>query len=164
MGCLLLLLFVVAPVADLWLLVQIGRDWGLLPTLGLVIGTAWLGLSLLRAQSLRILSGINADLAGGRMPGQGALDGLAVMAGAALLIAPGLMTDALGLLILFRPTRSLLQGAMRKWMERAVAKGSLRVHVIGGWPPPGGPPIEGEAPLGLDPSKEIRLPPPEEGR
>ncbi len=160
---LLLLLFLAAPVVDLYLLYRIGGVWGFWPTAALVLGTAVLGFSAARAQGSRMLAGLRGQLAAGRAPGRDALNGLAVLAGSVLLVTPGPLGDALGLALLLPPTRWLLMAAGRRSLERAVATGAMRVSVLR-WQPPPGPgsgPEEGSALPGLDPSKEIRVGPPE---
>ncbi len=159
---LLLLMFVVAPLADLYLLVRLGQAVGPLPTVALVLATGFVGAAVIRAQGTKMLGEMGRELTGGRVPGAGAMDAMAVLAGGALLIAPGLLTDAIGLALLFPPTRGLLRAAVRRWLERKVETGALRVSVLR-WHPREDA-VEDDTPLGLDPSKEIRLPPPDPDR
>jgi UPF0716 protein FxsA len=162
----LVLVFVLAPVVDLFLLYRIGEAWGFWRTAALVVGSAAVGFSLARANGTRMLAAFRRELAAGRPPGHLALDGVAVLTGSLLLIAPGPLTDGLGLLLLLPPTRRLLFAAFGRAVERSVERGTLRVSVLrfgsGG---PADPPAAWEdAPPGLDPANEIRLPPPEGDR
>ena len=161
MSGVLLLLFVVVPIADLVLLVRLGGAVGVLPIFALVLLTLSLGMVFIRAQGTRMLAGLARELATGRLPGRQMFDGLAILLGGALLIAPGLLTDFAGLTLLFPPTRRWLQVVTRRWMERQLEAGVLRMSVLrwdSGWPP-----VREDSRPGLYPQKEILVPPPEGG-
>jgi UPF0716 protein FxsA len=159
----LALLFIIVPLLELVILVQLGRAVGLWPTLGLVIVTGVLGAALARAEGLRTLRRFRAELGAGRVPGGALLDGLAVLVGGAFLLTPGLLTDVTGFALLLPPTRRLIQARIRRALERRLASGELRVFVAdpaagfpfgpfghaGGRPPP-------EEREELDPRHEIR--------
>ena len=161
MLALLLLLFVVAPLFDLYLLYRIGEAWGFLPTVALVIGTAVLGMAVLKSHVRRAAGALQNPAALIRSPGTTALDGIAAVAGGVLLILPGPITDAVGLLLQVPLLRRLMLRLGRRSIERAVERGTMHVSVMR-WGPSGvvvdDEPRAG-TPLGLDPSKEIRLPP-----
>jgi UPF0716 protein FxsA len=154
----LALLFVLVPLAELALLVRLGQFLGLWPTLGLVVATGFAGAALARAEGLRAVRRVQAELAEGRVPGTALLDGLGILVGGALLLTPGLLTDVAGFLLLLPPTRRWLRGRVQRALERRVESGDLRVFVLdpaGGFPG-SRPPDPGEH--GLDPRNEIRMP------
>jgi UPF0716 protein FxsA len=124
----LVALFVLVPLLDLWLLLRIGGAIGFLPALALVVLTGLAGAWLARAEGFRVLRSWQASLAAGRLPEEGVLSGVLVLVGAALLVAPGVLTDAVGLALLFPPTRRLAAGAVRRWIRRRVEVG--RLHVV----------------------------------
>ena len=154
-------MLVVVPIADLVLLVRLGWDVGVIPIVALVLGTVSVGMVVIRAQGTRMLAGLSRELATGRLPGRQMLDGLAILLGGVLLIAPGLLTDMAGLTLLFPPTRHWLQAATRSWMERQLETGVLRMSVLR-WDS-GGHPVQRDSRPGLDPQKEILAPPHEGG-
>lgn len=158
----LLLLFIVVPIIELALLVQLGRIVGLLPTLTLVFGTGFLGALLTRAQGLRTVTELRRELAAGRVPGRQILDGLSILVGGAFLLTPGLLTDAAGLALLFPASRGWLQARLRRWLERQIELGTMRVSVLR-WEPGTSSPRRDVHPR-LDPSKEIRVPEPDKDR
>ena len=125
----LALLFILVPLLELVLLIQLGRVFGLWPTLGLVVVTGVLGAALARAEGLRTLRRFREEVAAGRVPGGPLLDGLAVLVGGAFLLTPGLLTDLTGFALLLPPTRRLIQSRIRRSLERRVASGELRVFV-----------------------------------
>ena len=123
-GCFLqlFLLFTLVPVAELWLLLVLSRQVGLLPTLSLVIFTGALGAWLARSQGLRAFQAVQAELNSGRMPTTSLLDGLMILIAGAVLLTPGLFTDVLGFLLLVPWTRALIRKALAAQMkERFVA-------------------------------------------
>lgn len=116
---LLILLFTAVPLLELALLLRVGRLIGVGPTLALVILTGVTGALLARGQGVATLRRIQADLAGGIMPGDRLLDGLFILAGGLLLLTPGLLTDALGFCALLPPGRALLKRVLtRRWRLR----------------------------------------------
>ncbi len=105
----LILLFILVPIGELALLIQLGRWIGLWPTLGLIVATGLLGATLASREGLRAWHAFQLDLQEGRIPGRPILDGLSIFAGGALLLTPGLATDLFGFALLARPTRRWLQ-------------------------------------------------------
>jgi UPF0716 protein FxsA len=133
----LFLLFTVLPLVDLWLLLRIGRVLGGVPTLALVVVTGFAGAWLARAEGERVVRGWRRALAEGRVPEEGLLNGALVLAGGVLLVAPGVLTDALGLALLFPPTRRVAAAGVRRWARRKVAQGQVRVVTMRGPGVPG---------------------------
>jgi UPF0716 protein FxsA len=157
----LILLFIALPIAELWILIRLGQSVGFWLTLAIVLGTGALGAALAKSQGMRVLREVQRELAAGRVPHRQVLDGMAVLVGGALLLTPGFISDVAGLALLFPPTRRLLEVGVRRWLERQIQTGSLRVSVLR-WEPGDGP-VDPRAPSGLDPRKEIRVPPPDGG-
>ena len=128
----LFLLFTVVPLADLWLLLRIGGAIGFWQTVALVVLTGVAGAGLARAEGTRVLRAWQAALSAGRPPEEGVLSGVLLLAGAALLVAPGVITDVIGLALLFPPTRRLATAGVRRWLERQARTGRVRVFTVGG--------------------------------
>lgn len=110
----ILFLFIVLPFVELTLLLRIGAEIGALNTLGIVVATGLLGGYLAKHEGLAVWRRFQAKLASGAMPGDELLDGVIVLASGALLVTPGVITDAIGLLGLFPPTRMLIKQQLRK--------------------------------------------------
>ena len=109
MPLLLVILFIVVPIAELYVLIQIGQAIGILPTIALLIVDSVLGAMLMRSQGRAAWMRFNAALAEGRVPGREVLDGALVIFGGALLLTPGFLSDILGLILLLPPTRALVR-------------------------------------------------------
>jgi UPF0716 protein FxsA len=135
----LFLLFALLPLIDLYVLVQIGGQIGFLPTLLGVIVVGAVGAALARREGFRVLREWQSALAEGRIPDEGVLGGALVLAGGVLLVAPGVLSDFLGLALLFPPTRRLVAEAIRRRLERSIAEGSVRVYGAPGVSDPFGP-------------------------
>lgn len=171
----LALLFVIVPVVELMLLIELGQLVGLLPTFMLVMFTGVAGAWLARAEGLRVLFQFQKELASGRLPGQAMLDGIAVLVGGAFLVTPGVLTDFVGFSLLFPPSRHWIQRRVRAAMERSIRDGTVRVVTMGpgmasggfgftgfgGAAPPGDPVVRDDAVSRLDPSKGIVVEPEE---
>jgi UPF0716 protein FxsA len=158
----LALLFVIVPIIELVLLVQLGQVVGLLPTLLLVVATGVGGAMLARAEGLRVFFQFQRELASGRLPGQSILDGASVLVGGAFLLTPGVLTDLAGFSLIFPPTRRWLQRRVRSYLDKQIEDGAIRMMTfgrgqaggMGGFGGPGaGPSDSAERPL--DPSKGI---------
>ncbi len=134
----LFLLFVLVPVLELVLLIQLGRVIGLLPTVGLVLLTGAVGAWLARAEGVRVFFTFQRELASGRLPGQSLFDGICILVGGALLLTPGVLTDFVGFALLLPPSRRWLQKMMRRRLERQIEQGSMRVVTFGGFGGAGG--------------------------
>lgn len=139
MGFLILLVIVGLPVAEIWLMIEIGEDIGALPTIALILGTAAFGMLLFRIQGMATLARVQEHLDRGETPVGELLSGLGLLVAGLMLLIPGFMTDAVGLILFIPPVRRLLIGALLAW---ALARGTTRVWTFRGGPrggPGGGP-------------------------
>jgi len=119
-GRLLFALVLAVPLIEIALFVVIGRAIGLWPTLLGVVVTALAGALLLRVQGLALWTQMQDSLNRGTLPARALADAMMVTLAALLLLTPGYFTDAMGLLLLLPPVRSLVYAAL-KWRLRAVA-------------------------------------------
>ena len=90
---------------------------------GLLFLVSVVGAWLVRREGLGILRKAQEEMAQGRVPGRQLVDGLLVLFGGALMLTPGFATDALGLSLLFPPTRALLRAVASRWFGRRMANG-----------------------------------------
>lgn len=158
----LLLLFIVVPLVELALLIQVGQVIGLGPTILLVLVTGVAGAALARREGVRTLTAIQRELAQGRLPGRALLDGAAILVGGAFLLTPGILTDLVGISLLLPVTRRWFGDRIKGWLQRQMAAGRVQWTVVTpgmGWPggQPTGTPFPGqeEEEPELDPRNEI---------
>lgn len=104
----LVLTFLLLPIIEIALFIQVGGLIGVLPTISLVLLAVIVGIALVRQQGLNTLDQLNADLQNGRGDGDRLAHGALKVAAGFLFIAPGFFTDAIALLLLIPPLRSLL--------------------------------------------------------
>ena len=105
-------LFLLIPLLEIYLLIQVGGLIGAWPTVFLVVFTAVLGATLLRHQGLMTLNRVQTALARGELPTMAMLEGVVLILSGALLLTPGFFTDALGFLALVPPLRQALIRAL----------------------------------------------------
>lgn len=138
----LVLLFIVVPILELYVIIQMGQLIGVWPTLALLLADALLGSMLLKHQGRGAWRRFNEALSAGRFPGREVADGLLIVIGGTLLLAPGFITDIFGLLLLIPPTRAIARGVLKRF---TVGRFTV-VGMPGGRGPFGPPPGEGDRP------------------
>ena len=122
MPLLLVVLFIVIPIAELAVLIQIGQLIGVWWTIALLVADAVLGAMLARSQGRATWRRFNEALSAGRPPAREVMDGALVLFGGALLLTPGFLSDILGALLLLPPTRALVRAVLvRRFAGRMVA-------------------------------------------
>jgi len=109
---LLVLLFIVVPIVELYVIIQVGEAIGVWATLALLIVDSIVGSMLMRAQGRVAWQRFQLALEEGRPPAREVLDGVLVIFGGAFLLTPGFVTDILGLVLLLPPTRALVRRAI----------------------------------------------------
>lgn len=118
---LLFIALIAIPIVELYVIVQVGQVFGVLPTLVLLVGISLAGAWLLRQQGAATWRRLRETLQRGEVPAKEVTDGALILLGGALLLTPGFVTDAVGLLLLLPPTRSAIKGAARRALGRAAA-------------------------------------------
>jgi UPF0716 protein FxsA len=117
----LFLIFIVLPIAEIYLIVQVGEAVGVWWTLAILIADSILGSLLLRTQGGAAWRRFNETLSAGRPPAREVLDGGLIIFGGAFLITPGFISDVIGVLLLFPPTRAVFRRIIvRRYARRLV--------------------------------------------
>jgi UPF0716 protein FxsA len=118
-----LIAFVVVPIAELWLIIQVGEAIGILPTIALLILDSFLGAALLRSQGRTAWARFNEAIARSKVPAREVFDGAMIILGGALLLTPGFLSDIFGLILLLPPTRALVRKAATSFAARRMGFG-----------------------------------------
>jgi UPF0716 protein FxsA len=132
----LIVLFIVVPIAELYVIIQVGELIGVAPTLALLLADALLGAWLVKHQGRGAWRRFNEALAARRFPGREVVDGVLIVIGGTLLLTPGFITDIFGFFLLIPPTRALARRLLRRFTI-----GRFAVVTVGGagpFGPPGG--------------------------
>lgn len=104
----LLLLFICVPVIEIALFMQIGGLVGFWPTISIVLVTAFCGATLVREQGIQTLMSVQNKMQSGQMPAQEIVEGVLLAVAGILLLTPGFLTDFLGFILLFKPSRVMV--------------------------------------------------------
>ncbi|MEI6447847.1 MAG: FxsA family protein [Actinomycetes bacterium] len=106
---LIVIALIAVPLVELWVIIQIGGLIGAWPTIGLLLASSLIGATLLKREGQAAWRRVNGAVAAGRVPARESVDGVLVVIGGSLMLAPGFITDLLGILLLIRPIRDLVR-------------------------------------------------------
>ena len=145
---LLVFVFVVMPLLEIYVLIQVGQVIGVWWTILLLIADSILGGWLIRHEGARAWRALTTALNSGQMPAKELADGALILIGGTLMLSPGFVTDALGILLILPVTRPVARRALTRVVsKRLLAAGGVDVRMNGRRGPrpgPGGPVIPGE--------------------
>lgn len=139
---LLIGLFIAVPIAEIYVIIQVGEAIGAIPTILILVADSVIGSMLWRSQGRRVWARFRQTVERGGMPHREVIDGVLVVFGGAFLITPGFISDVVGILLLLPPTRAVIRRLLIRRLGKRI---QLRT------PPPGrrrGPPdydVEGTA-------------------
>ena len=134
MPLLLIVLFIVVPIAELAVIIQVGSLIGVWWTIALLIVDSVLGALLMRSQGRAAWRRFNDAVRSARVPAREVADGVLVIFGGALLLTPGFITDIFGILFLLPPTRALIR---RVFLRQAMRRMTITMAMPGPGPGPG---------------------------
>jgi UPF0716 protein FxsA len=116
----LFLVFIIVPLVELAILIRIGMYIGFWRTVALIIITGLVGAYLAHEQGFWVIQAIQNDVANGVFPAERLFDGALILAGAVLLITPGILTDIAGILCLLPGTRGLFKKGIKNYIQRKI--------------------------------------------
>lgn len=125
----LVALFIIGPIAEIYVLLSAADAIGIWPVIAACIGTAVLGGFLLRLEGLAALKSAQADIADGRVPVEAAVDAIFLVLAAPLLMTPGFLTDTIGFLLLVPPVRHWIAREALKRLRRSAESGDTRISI-----------------------------------
>ena len=124
---LLFVLFIVMPIAELYVFVKVSTTIGFFNSLGLIVAIAVVGAWLVKREGLKVWRRFAQQVQAGQIPSREIADGVCLLAAGALMLTPGFLTDTVGILLLLPPTRAVA----RTWlMKRQGLAGFGRGRVI----------------------------------
>lgn len=108
----LVLLFLVVPLAELYVIIQVGQAFGALNTIALLILISAAGAWLVKREGMSVLRRFQRSVEAGSVPGKEIADGVMILFAGALLLSPGFLTDILGIALLLPPVRAVVRAAL----------------------------------------------------
>ncbi|WJY27978.1 MULTISPECIES: FxsA family protein [Sporosarcina] len=124
----LILLFIAVPAAELALLLVAGSHLGVIPTIAIIFITGIGGAYLAKRQGFRAITDFRQRMSLGDPPGPAIIDGLLIFAGGVLLLVPGFITDAAGLLLLFSWPRKWVRPFIIRQIYKKMKKGTIIIR------------------------------------
>lgn len=118
MPLLLFIAFVVVPVIEIFVIIQVGALIGVLPTVAILLAVSVFGAWLVRREGRHAWRSLNAAMSRGELPGRELADAALVLIGGTLLLTPGFVTDALGFVFVLPPVRPLVRRMLLAWARR----------------------------------------------
>jgi UPF0716 protein FxsA len=135
------ILFLLVPVVELAVIVRVSHAIGLGNTLGALLLLSLAGAWLVKHEGIGVFRRVQRQLERGAVPGREVVDGFLILLAGALMLTPGFVTDVVGLLLLFPPTRAVARGALfRRYRSRLEVYGPSatgRVYDVGSSEDPG---------------------------
>ena len=119
----LVLAFIIVPLLELAVIIQVGQGLGVLPTIGLLLVVSIVGAWLVKFQGLGVMNRIRRQLAAGQMPTDELVNGVLILVAGALMLTPGFITDAVGLSLLFPPSRAVVRRFLAQRFRASVITG-----------------------------------------
>jgi len=123
----IVLLMVVVPAIEIWILLELGRLIGGWQTFALILLTGFVGAFLAKREFRRVLDYARNELSRGTIPTASILDGICIFAGGLLLLTPGLVTDTIGFLLLFPLTRTAFKAVLHRTIKKKIDAGDIRL-------------------------------------
>ncbi len=123
----LVLIFIVVPLIEILLLIEIGSRIGAFNTILVIVLTAIVGASMMRQQGFTIMRNIQRDLSQGRMPTGELINGALVLVGGIVLLTPGFFTDAVGFILLIPATRGFIRKKIQLLIRRKIESGDIHI-------------------------------------
>ena len=138
MAAVLVVLFLLTPVVEIYVIIQVGQQIGALPTVVLLVAESALGAWLVKREGRRAWTALRGALGTGRLPGRELADAALVLVGGTLLLTPGFVTDVVGFFLVLPPTRPLARRVLAWFVaRRAVSMVAPPGHRRPGAAPPG---------------------------
>jgi len=123
----LFLAFTLIPLSELYLLIKVGSQIGAATTIAIVLLTGFVGAYLARLQGLQTMNKVRMNMAQGIPPAGELVDALLIFVAGAVLLTPGFITDAAGILLLVPPVRAQIKVWLRRKFEDAIRHGNVRI-------------------------------------
>jgi UPF0716 protein FxsA len=150
MGLLLVVLFLLVPIVEIYVIVQVGQEIGALPTVALLVVESLIGAWLVRREGSRAWASLRTAVTGGQLPSREVADAALVLIGGTLLLTPGFVTDVFGFFFVLPLTRPVARRLLARFLARRATVAVSRIGPRPGFGPggSGGPAASGRPSYG----------------
>lgn len=124
----LFLIFVLVPVIELTLLIEIGSVIGTMNTIAIILLTAVIGAYMVKLEGLGVMSRIQQNMNEGVFPAEELINGMMILIAGVLLLTPGFFTDVIGFLMVFPVTRNIIKKIARHIIEKKISSDDINIH------------------------------------
>jgi UPF0716 protein FxsA len=124
----LLLLFILIPVVEIAMLIEVGSIIGTGNTIAVILLTAIIGAYMVKLEGLGVMYRIQQNMNQGTFPAEEMINGMMILVAGALLLTPGFFTDAIGFLMVIPVTRNLIKQVTRKIIEKKISSGDIHIN------------------------------------
>jgi UPF0716 protein FxsA len=118
----LALLFLVVPLVELYVIIQVGQAIGALNTIGILVLDSVVGGWLMKREGIGVMRRLQAQLEQGAMPGREIVDAFLILFGGALMLTPGFLTDLIGIALLLPPVRAVVRTVLARRFKTIVVQ------------------------------------------
>lgn len=126
----LFLIFVIIPIIEIYLLIEVGSRIGTLNTIIVIFLTAIVGASMVQHQGLGVMRRMQQNINEGVSPAEEMVNGVMLLIAGILLITPGFFTDAIGFLMVIPFTRNLIKKIARRIIDKKVSSGVIDIRKL----------------------------------
>ena len=120
-------LFIIIPAIELYILMLSGKTIGVFNTFLLIIASGIIGGYLAKKQGMKAFREVSESVKNYQAPGEAAINGICIFVGAILVVLPGFISDILGFMLLFNPTRNLFKPIIYRWIRKKMKNGNVIV-------------------------------------
>ncbi len=124
----LVLLFIIVPLVELFILLEISQYIGVFTTVMIIVFTGAAGVSIARRQGYQVINNIKSNLNSGKMPTDDLISALLILIGGVTLLTPGFLTDITGFLLILPGSRDLIAALVKKYFLKYVKENKVDVH------------------------------------
>lgn len=121
-------LFILSIIVEAALFAWLIQYFGFFKTIVLALATTVIGIAMVQFEGRKAMSDLKQLAESGQPPGRKLVDGVCIMAGGALLVAPGFITDLIGITLVFPLTRPLYHRAAMRWIEKRMKSGNITFY------------------------------------
>ena len=124
----LLLIFIITPLLEMGILIELGKRFGTWYTIGIIVLTGLIGASLAKTQGLQVYKNLTESLHNGELPHNHLIEALLLLIGGALLITPGVLTDIVGFTLVLPWTRKLVRERLKSHFQKRISYGRIDIR------------------------------------